>query len=398
MEKLKLKDNILNQPFKTLSPGEQTKALLAAMFIDKNHFQLIDEPTNHLDILGRDIVSNYLKSKHGFIIVSHDKSFVNAIINHVLSIERTKIQLYKGNYTTWEHEFTQNNNSEAKRNKEIKDEIKQLNISAEKTKKWSNNSENKKFKKNYSEKNAHLDKGFLSHKASKLMQRRKNTLNHLNNDINEKSKLLKNIDKIIPLKLNYTQPYQKHLLTVKDLSVYNGSNVLNKSINFDLTRGMRLVIEGPNGVGKTTIIKSILSQDDIVYTGEINLNKKIKIAYLSQNLYGLEGYISDYAQKNNIEISNLLNTLRKLGFERSVFKQKLENLSMGQKRKVKLAKSLCQNANLYVWDEPLNYLDAITRDQIKNLILKYKPTMIIVEHDKDFINSIATQKIMLKKH
>lgn len=105
MDQLGLTDDLLSRQFSTLSPGEQTKALLAAMFTDKETFQLIDEPTNHLDIAGRQVVANYLKSKRGFIVVSHDRYFIDQVIDHVLSIDRAKIQLFDGNYDTWQREF-----------------------------------------------------------------------------------------------------------------------------------------------------------------------------------------------------------------------------------------------------------------------------------------------------
>ncbi len=89
--------------------------------------------------------------------------------------------------------------------------------------------------------------------------------------------------------------------------------------------------------------------------------------------------------------------LRKLGFERTMFDYRIEQMSMGQKRKVALARSLCEEANLYIWDEPLNYLDVITREQIQNLVLKFKPTLLVVEHDREFVQKIATQTVNLKK-
>lgn len=112
MDKLQLTDSVLGRPFETLSPGERTKALLAVMFTDNQTFQLIDEPTNHLDIEGREVVADYLKHKRGFIVVSHDRHFIDQVIDHVLSIDRAKIQLFAGNYETWAAEYQRENQSE----------------------------------------------------------------------------------------------------------------------------------------------------------------------------------------------------------------------------------------------------------------------------------------------
>ena len=103
MNLLELKEDILYRPFSTLSHGEQTKILLATMFITDNQFLLIDEPTNHLDIHGRKLVAEYLANKKGFIVVSHDREFLNISVDHILAIERNKIVLMKGNYDTWQH-------------------------------------------------------------------------------------------------------------------------------------------------------------------------------------------------------------------------------------------------------------------------------------------------------
>jgi ATPase components of ABC transporters with duplicated ATPase domains len=102
MEQLQLSEEVLRQAFETLSPGEQTKVLLATLFVDEAGFQLLDEPTNHLDIAGRKVVADYLQNKKGFIVISHDKTFLNQIIDHVISINRNDVTVYKGNFDTWE--------------------------------------------------------------------------------------------------------------------------------------------------------------------------------------------------------------------------------------------------------------------------------------------------------
>jgi len=109
MDQLGLNDDILWKPFSELSPGQQTKVLLAVCFSQSNQFALIDEPTNHLDAAGRQVVAKYLQQKIGFIIISHDRDFLNHVINHVISIDRQQIQLLKGNYDTWKTVFDQNN-------------------------------------------------------------------------------------------------------------------------------------------------------------------------------------------------------------------------------------------------------------------------------------------------
>lgn len=120
LDKLQVDSEVLQQEFATLSPGEQTKVLLAILFIDESGFQLIDEPTNHLDIEGRKIVSDYLKNKKGFIVISHDKAFLNPVIDHVISINRTDVDVYKGNFDTWQENKDRQDQSELNQKDQLK--------------------------------------------------------------------------------------------------------------------------------------------------------------------------------------------------------------------------------------------------------------------------------------
>lgn len=398
LTQLNLTDEILSRNFNTLSPGEQTKILLALMFVEEGTFKLIDEPTNHLDITGRDIVANYLKRKSGFIVVSHDKTMINQTVNHVLSIDRSKIQLLKGNYDTWENKFKQDNLSEAKQNFKLNKQIKNLQQTAERLNGWSNKAENEKSAEFYKgQLNVDIDKGFLGHKAAKLMKRSKTTLRRVESNIEEKQDLLENIDKNPKLTLNYEPFYHDDILTVNQLILERCNKALTQNpISFNLKQGQQLVVSSPNGIGKSSLLQAILGHLSLVKSGKIEKSQRLKVSYLEQNFDEIQGTILEYIQSYQIELSQMLNTLKKLGFERFEFGKDLADLSMGQKRKITLARSLCERANLYIWDEPLNYLDIMTRQQVQELILKVNPTMIIVDHDRDFIKSIkASQYIEL---
>ena len=116
----------------------------------------------------------------------------------------------------------------------------------------------------------------------------------------------------------------------------------------------------------------------------------MKISYVSQDTSFLRGNLSDYAKRCSVDERLMKTVLRKMGFERSQFDKNMEDFSEGQKKKVLLARSLCEQAHLYIWDEPLNYIDIFSRIQIENLILEFKPTMLLVEHDKTFVEKIGT--------
>ena len=159
--------------------------------------------------------------------------------------------------------------------------------------------------------------------------------------------------------------------------------------------GVALV--GPNGYCKSTIIKKLLvnfiGQDE----GKVNLVQNLRISYVRQNYEDNQGTLADFAAKNGLNYREFLNNLHKLGMEREVFTNKIELMSMGQRKKVELAKSLSLPAEFYIWDEPLNYLDVFNQEQIEQLILAVKPTMLIVEHDQKLIENVATKTINLAK-
>lgn len=168
--------NLIWQPFNTLSGGEQTKILLALSFINKDAFPLIDEPTNHLDEESRKQVVRYLqKHSQGYIVVSHDRDFLNQVTNHVLAIENTEIHLYQGNYASYEDTKEKRDKFNQEKNEKLRGQIKTLNASRQRIKGYSLQSENnKKASAHKNEIHADINKGFFGHKAAKIMKRSKN--------------------------------------------------------------------------------------------------------------------------------------------------------------------------------------------------------------------------------
>ena len=136
--------------------------------------------------------------------------------------------------------------------------------------------------------------------------------------------------------------------------------------------------------------------EDIETGGELRVGSGLIISYVPQDVSGLKGRLEDFAEQNGIDGTLFRALLRKLDFSRVQFEKRMEDYSQGQKKKVMLARSLCQQAHLYIWDEPLNYIDIFSRIQLENLILKYHPAMIFVEHDKAFVEKTASDVIYLQ--
>lgn len=395
MSLLDISEDVLYREFNTLSNGEQTKILLAVLFLKENRFLLIDEPTNHLDIEGREIVAEYLKSKKGFILVSHDRRFLDNCIDHILSINKANIEIQKGNFSSWQVNKEMQDNSEIAKNYKLKKDIKRLEQAAKRTSEWSDKKEEKKSKKSYGGRApAMIDKGFVGAKAAKMMKRSKNLEARQNSALEEKTKLLKNIELSESLKIKPEEYHSNRMVTLDKISIFYGEKEVCKDVSFTIKKGDRIALRGKNGSGKSTILKLILGED-LKYTGNLYRGSRMKISYVSQETSFLKGKLSDFAKNSGINESLFRAILRKMDFSREQFDKDLSSYSGGQKKKVLIAKSLCERAHLYVWDEPLNFIDVLSRIQIEELILEFQPTIIFVEHDMVFSETIANKIIKL---
>ena len=165
-----------------------------------------------------------------------------------------------------------------------------------------------------------------------------------------------------------------------------------KDINFSISQGERVNICGKNGSGKSTLLKLIIG-NNISHTGTVFAASNLKISYVNQDTSSLCGTLADFAENNDIDQTQFLTILRKLDFSREQFEKDIKDFSGGQKKKVLIAKSLCEQAHLYVWDEPTNFIDIFSRMQIENLLKEYQPTLLFVDHDKTFCQQVATKTI-----
>lgn len=384
--RLAVSEDVLGRPFETLSNGERTKLMLAALFLKKNNFLLIDEPTNHLDNEGRQVVAAYLSSKKGFILVSHDRAFLDQIIDHVLSINRNSIEIIKGNYSTWKMNKDRQDQYELGENQKLKKEIGRLEIASRQTMGWSSEIEKSKTGSHSG------DRGFIGHKSAKMMKRAKVIEKRQERLLDEKKELLKNVEQLDSLKIHCQDYMKKVLIEIRDLGIKYGEKEVCEEVSFIVEQGARIALRGSNGCGKSSIIKLLIG-DEIDYTGKVLKGSGLKISYVPQDTSFLKGSMKEFVRQEGIDESLFKAILRKLDFTRNAFDKDLSELSGGQKKKVLIAKSLSEEAHIYIWDEPLNFMDILSRNQIEELILKYKPTMIFVEHDRLFNERIATQII-----
>ena len=395
MGKLQLEEELLYRPYDTLSGGEQTKLQLAVLFSRENNFLLIDEPTNHLDIHGRELVSAYLNTKRGFILVSHDRCFLDGCVDHILSINKCSIEVQKGNFSSWYENKRRQDAFEQAENEKLKKEITRLEETAREKAQWSNAAESRKFgvdplkvdkPKNY--------RSYQGAKAKKSMSRSKAIEGRQRAAIEEKSKLLKNIERSDDLKI-FQKPYHlKRLAELKEISIrYDGRKVCGQ-VSFAIEQGDRIALQGPNGSGKTSIIR-LLCGEKVSYTGQLWLGNGLEVSLVSQDSSNLRGRMTDFVKDAGIEESLFLSILAKLDVPREQMRKDMCYLSAGQKKKVLLVKSLLEPRHLHIWDEPMNYIDVISRMQLEELLVQYQPTILFVEHDRAFCENVATKTIKL---
>ena len=389
---LQVDEDVLYRPFATLSNGEQTKVLLAALFLKENSFLLIDEPTNHLDMEARKVVSDYLKSKRGFILVSHDRAFLDNCIDHILSINKTNIEIQKGSFSSWWANKQRQDHFELAENEKLHKDIARLQAAAKRTSAWSEQVEKTKFGTRDS--GLRPDRGYIGHKAAKMMQRSKSIETRQQTAIEEKSKLLKNIESADKLKIVQADFYTGRLVELQQVSIFYGEKQACQDVSFTIEQGDRVALYGKNGSGKSSLLK-LLTGEELVYTGTLRKASQLVISYVPQNTAHLKGNLSDYAREHGIDESIFKANLRKLDFSRLQFDKDMADFSAGQKKKVLIARSLCERAHVHVWDEPLNYIDVISRMQIEELLLEYAPTLLFVEHDSEFCSNIATKMVEL---
>ena len=385
----KISEDLLWQPFNTLSGGEQTKLMLCALFCQADHFFLLDEPTNHLDLAGRKELVAYLKQKkQGFIIASHDRTFLNQTIDHTLVIERSQVRLENGDLASYEMQKKRRDSHDIQQNAKTRHELKRLKQAALTKENWASQAERQK------QNNSHADKGFIGRRATKVMKRATALKSRAEEQIKQKETQLKNLEVSEPLSLNYRPTHKQVLVEAKDFTLAYEKQLFSP-LNFEVKAGEIVVLKGNNGSGKTSLFQALLKSSKATVSGELSLNTQ-NISVVRQNFSTDRGTLKEFAQKRELDYTLLLTLLKKLGFERHTFDVLLENMSLGQQKKVQLAASLATPAELYLWDEPLNYLDTYNQDQLLTLLQETKPALLVIEHDQNFIDQIADTIVKLK--
>lgn len=381
---MNLPEDILARDYEILSGGEKTRLQIIALFLRNNPYVLLDEPTNHLDMNGKKLLAEYLKQKKGFLVVSHDRSFLDEIIDHVLSINKTNIDLEKGNFTSWKENKDKKESFETRTEAKLVREMKALNNQSIMKRDWANSAESTKNDHGKYERSS-------GSRSAQFMMHAKRAEDRVKKNLEEKSMLLQNYETAKELEIKQKSLEGYTMLRVKDLSYGYEGNVLFSHLNFKVAVGDRIWIRGKNGSGKSTLLKLVakhIESDCINYLDEIQISESF------QDPLWKSGYVTDYVIEDNRR-NQIYELCEIFDIPKESLLRPIETLSGGEMKKLDIARALVCENQLILLDEPLNFMDLYFREQLEKAILLYQPTLIFVEHDEWFGNQVATKMISL---
>ncbi len=382
-------EEVLRRRVNTLSGGEKRLLKLASGFLGDYDFFLLDEPTNYLDSEGIVFLIGAIhSSKSAYLIVSHDRWFLDETVEKILEIERGKIREYAGNYSVFIHTKVIERKERMRKKKKIESEIKHLKEVERSYKVWGKRREKEKIGAG--------DKGYVSHKAAKLMKRSMIAKKHIQEKIRELKKTKPYIEKWHDFEFEPVNIPTQACLTVNRLTKSIGDKLLFRELSFIINWGERVALIGPNGAGKTTLLQILLGlktpeEGDVIWDGQA------EIGYLPQKWDPVEDEEtpSEIFQKTQYQKARtLMGCLKVRGEE---FNKRFGELSEGQKRKIKLVQLLISKPNVLILDEPTTHLDYVTVEKLEEALKNFKGTIILVSHDKFLLERVSRRDIMIQK-
>ncbi|MBM7573616.1 ABC-F family ATP-binding cassette domain-containing protein [Aquibacillus albus] len=368
---LHFQDYDLHTSINELSGGQKTRLALGKLLLSKPDVLILDEPTNHLDIETLTWLEGYLNNYKGaVVIVSHDRYFLDKTINLVYEIERNKSTKFHGNYSKYLEQKAANYEREMKQFEKQQAEIKKMEDFIQKNIVRASTTKRAQSRRKQLEKMDKMDRPAGEEASAKFSF-----------DINRRS--------------------GNDVLKVKDLSFQyeDGDDSIFSNLTFDVSRGDSIALVGPNGVGKTTLLKTIIG-DFKPSNGTIQLGSNVQIGYYDQeqtrinsNKTVLHELWDDYPTMNEKDIRTVLGNFLFSGDD--VLKP-VTALSGGEKARLALAKLMMEKSNLLILDEPTNHLDLDSKEVLESALIDFPGTILFVSHDRYFINKIATQIIEMQ--
>lgn len=367
---------LLKQSYNLLSGGEKTRVNLAKLLLTQPEILLLDEPTNHLDIHSLEFLEELiLKYKGTVLIVSHDRYFLDKVINKTVLLENGKENIYYGNYSYFLKEDERRTLAQFENYKNQQKQIEKMKESILTLRKFGDLAGNEMF-----------------FKRAKNIEKRLEKMEIIDRvDLNKKS---------LDLKFNIKKRSGNDVLKLENVEKKFDQKVIFKDANLTLNYGEKAALIGKNGSGKSTLIKMILGQDTN-FQGELKLGTSIKIGYISQNIIfeDNEKTVLDYfLEGNNLSETEARSKLAKYGFRQENAFKRIGKLSGGEKVRIILMKLIQKDINFLILDEPTNHIDIDTREILEEALKEYKGTVLFVSHDRFFINAIANRVLNIENY
>ncbi|MGR3741390.1 ABC-F family ATP-binding cassette domain-containing protein [Companilactobacillus sp. DQM5] len=356
-----------NKKISTLSGGEKSRLALAKLLLEHHDLLLLDEPTNHLDIQTLEWLENYLKSYNGaLLIVSHDQYFLDKVVNEIVEIDHHSSTHYSGNYSFYLKEKKKNQELAWKKYNQQQDEIKKL----------------QEF----------VDKNIVRASTTKQAQSRRKQLEKM--EIIEKPQGQMGSARF---RFSAKRPSGKDVLAVKDLAVgYDSNNIMSEPINFEVKKDERIGIIGQNGVGKSTLLKTILNIIPAL-RGNISFGTNVDIGYYDQNIQNLDNKKTVFSQIHDEhplmteqEVRSILGSFL---FRGDDVTKLVSSLSGGERARLLLTKLNMEHDNFLIMDEPTNHLDIDSKEVLEDALSEFDGTVLFVSHDRYLLNTLATKII-----
>ncbi|CEN90798.1 ribosomal protection-like ABC-F family protein [Paraclostridium sordellii] len=363
-------DEDMQTPINILSGGEKTRVLLSKLLLKNPSLLLLDEPTNHLDSDAIEWLEVFLKQYKGtVIIISHDRYFLDQVVNRVFEIHNKRLKTYNGNYSKFIELSKVEKELEVKKYEDQQKEIKKQEESIERLKAYGR----EKHLKRARSKEKMLDKV----------------------DVLDKPDVFR---KKASIQFNPAVSSGNDVLEVKDLSMGYGERILFKDINFNIYRGEKVALIGANGIGKSTLFKIIMNEI-VPLTGNTKLGTNVHVDYFhqEQKTLNLDNTIIDeiWNDHPNLNQTTLRNMLGSFLFEDEEVFKKISTLSGGERARVAILKLILSNSNFLLLDEPTNHLDIDSKEVLEEALLNYTGTLFTISHDRYFLNTVVDKILVL---
>ena len=366
-------DEDMDKPISILSGGEKTRVLLGKLLLKKPTLLLLDEPTNHLDSEAIEWLEVFLKQYKGTVIlISHDRYFLDQVVNRIFEIHNRKLKTYNGNYSDFIKASAIEKELELKKFEDQQKDIKKQEESIERLKAFG--------------REKHLKRARSKEKALAKV------------DVLDKPEAYRKKAKI---EFNPSVTSGNDVLQLRDISMGYGERILFKDLNLDIYRGEKVALIGANGIGKSTLFKIIMNEITPL-SGDIKFGTNVNVSYFhqEQKTLNLDNTIIDEIWEDNKQLTqtSLRTMLGAFLFEGEEVFKKISTLSGGERARVAILKLILSNANLLLLDEPTNHLDIDSKEVLEEALSSYTGTIFTISHDRYFLNTVVDKVLVLDEN